>query len=162
MITINSWARASTKPGQMSMLERREPLGALAMGLERRRRSAPGLFGEGGDRTGDNADVAAQVLNALLPALDDVLTETRDIGLDVAEMAAQHVVVPKGALGDIGKPGQSGIQLQLVLGEPDHQDLTGFHLLAECAETIGQAGECRVGGDSALLTPRENTLEVVQ
>ena len=35
MITINSWARASTKPGQMSMLERREPLGAIAMGYER-------------------------------------------------------------------------------------------------------------------------------
>jgi hypothetical protein len=31
MITINSCARASTKPGQMSMLERRELRGAIAM-----------------------------------------------------------------------------------------------------------------------------------
>jgi hypothetical protein len=31
MITIKSWAKASTKPGQMSMLGRREFLGAIAM-----------------------------------------------------------------------------------------------------------------------------------
>jgi hypothetical protein len=31
MITIKSCARASTKPGQMSMLERREFRGATAM-----------------------------------------------------------------------------------------------------------------------------------
>ena len=55
-----------------------------------RARSAPGVFDKSGDRAGDDADIAAQVLHALLPALDDVFAEPRDIGFDVAQMIAQH------------------------------------------------------------------------
>src|SRR5215472_9027553 len=104
MITISSWARASTKPGQMSMLERREVLCVtMARGVMR---SASALLGEGGDGACEDADLRAQLLNALGAALRHVLGQAREVGLDVAQMAAQHVVVPDRALGDIGEAGQ--------------------------------------------------------
>src|SRR6516225_5774729 len=99
MITISSCARASTKPGQMSMLERREVLWVtIAQGVVG---SASAVFGEGGDGAREDADLGAQLLNALSAALRHVLGQAREVGLDVAQMAAQHVIVPERALGDI-------------------------------------------------------------
>src|SRR5438270_11228523 len=102
MITISNCASASTKPGHMSMLERRELRGVIAM-RGRRVRSAPGVFRQSGDSAGDDADVAAQVLHALLTALDDVFAEPRDISFDVAQMVAEHVIVAERIFDRLGK-----------------------------------------------------------
>ena len=84
IITINSCDRASTKPGQMSMLERRGFRRAIGMSGELFRGSAPALFGQCRDGAGENADFAAQFLHALRAALRQILGQARGVALDVA------------------------------------------------------------------------------
>src|SRR4029077_1162018 len=109
MITIKSCARASTKPGQMSMLDRREFRAAMAIAYLAMR-SAPALFGEAGDCAGEYADLRAQLLDALGTTLGHVLGQPCEVGLDVAQMAAQHIIMPERALRDIGQTSEGGLQ----------------------------------------------------
>src|SRR5689334_24711748 len=162
MITISNCASASTKPGQMSMLERREPRGAIAMNFLKPLRSAPDVFRQGGNGSCDDADITAQIVHALLAALDDVLAEPRDIGFDVAQMVAQHVIVSERVLYRFRETGKRWLQLQLVVGQPHHKGLTRLHLLAEDAEAVRQAGEGRIGADPAFLPECENSLKVFE
>src|SRR5262252_1623472 len=108
MITINSCARASTKPGQMSMLERRALRGAIGI-VGRTVGSAPGVFRQGGNGARDNTDVVAQILDALLSALDHVFAEPSHVGFDIPQVIAQHVVMSEGVLHRLGQSGERGL-----------------------------------------------------
>src|SRR6185436_12242154 len=66
--------------------------------------SAAAFLGEGGDGAGQQADFAAQFLHALRPALGDVLDQASEVGLDVAQMGAQHVVLSCRVLRDRRQP----------------------------------------------------------
>src|SRR5439155_2606216 len=131
MITIKSCAKASTKPGQMSMLGRRERRLARAMmaGACEKRRRSPTVLGEGGNRAGEQPDLAAQLLHALCPALGDIFGQPGHVSLDIAKMGAQDIVLAEGVFGDRGQPGELRLQLRLVLGQLHHQRWPGLHVL---------------------------------
>src|SRR4051794_31016125 len=74
------------------------------------------LLGQPRDRAGKQADFAAQFLHALCPPLGDILGQPGDIGLDIAQMGAQNIVLPERILGDAGQPSQRRLQLDLALG----------------------------------------------
>src|SRR5260221_657687 len=140
MITMTSCDRASTKPGQMSMLERRW------------RR-------EGG--AGQEADLAADLLHRLAAALRDVLVDPRQIGLDVAQMPTR-VVMPERAAARLREAREHRLELDLLLGQPQQQRLLGAHLVGQRAEALGEREEVGVGGDAALLAAPEDALQVLE
>src|SRR5260370_3240427 len=75
---------------------------------------------------------------------------------------AEHVVVTERVLARLGKSGTGRPQLQLLFGEPQHQDLPGLHLLPEDTQTIGQARERGVGAYPALLATSDDPLEIFE
>ena len=62
----------------------------------------------------------------------------------------------------VGEPLQHRPQLELLLGEAQHQALLGAHLVGQRAQAIGQRVQRRIGGDAALLAARQDALEIVE
>src|SRR5882724_6552720 len=152
MMAMTSWPSASTKAGQILTSVRRERR-AMAIGSGR----PIGLFGERGDRAGEQADLAAHLLDRLRPSLRKVLRKAPEIHLDVAHVAAQRIVLTA-CHGAVGQPGQYRLQLHLVLGEAKQEVLLGLHLIAEQGQPLGERDDAGIGGDAALLAAAGDAL----
>src|SRR5437763_1262394 len=87
--------------------------------------SAPGFIGNGGDGAGEQPYLAAKLADAPRPSLGYVLGEPRHVGLNVAQVRAQHLVLAERVLRDRRKPGERRLQLHLILGHTHHQRLSG-------------------------------------
>src|SRR5665213_1569594 len=81
---------------------------------------------------------------------------------DGAEMRARLVAQRAMPLAALEHALQRRPHFELLLGELDHQALSGAHLIGQRRQLFGQPDDIGVAGDATFLTTRQNALQIVE